>query len=635
MSERFYSLLICCLAIFLGNPINAIAQEKETLAPLVGPAPSNFAEMWSGFDPCAEPLEVETVKAWEEEGVMLRIVRFRIGVFKGKKAKLAAVYGYPKNVAATGEKVPGLLQIHGGGQYADYKACLANAKRGYATVSIAWAGRISAPEYRVDSSVVKLFWDGNQDDSKYKLTTDWGAVDGYHAPSRYPKNQFPSIAPAHYTLDSISSPRNSGWFLCALAARRALTFLERQPEVDPEKIGVYGHSMGGKLSVMVASDSRVKAAAPSCGGISDRYSKSSLFSSTLGDNVSLNQIKCPIIFQSPANDFHGRIGDLPSAIKEIGSDDWRVTCAPHHNHQDTAEYEVASQLWFDQYLMGKFVFPQSPQAHLDLKTADGVPLFTVRPDPTRPALSVDIFYTQHGSEQELPTDRISTMTRFWHHAKAETSHGEWAAKLPFSESDQPIWVYANVLYALDEDVNGVGYYYGDYTAKTFNLSSLMLTATASELQSAGCRPSRRPTPLIESFDAGWKREWFAYRAKPWSQTTYKLRDKIWKAPKNASLVLEIKSKNDNQLVVIIDGFAKVFDVKGGGQWQTIQLDPKDLKNYEEETLGSWEDLTSLKLSASEWLKPKNRDLSKPRLLGKHWQGPPPELKGLRWIKKTN
>jgi pimeloyl-ACP methyl ester carboxylesterase len=276
---------------------------------------------------------------------------------------MAAVYGYPKE----GKDFPGLVQIHGGGQYADYRAVLANAKRGYATISIAWAGRISALGYVVNKEGVQLFWDGKTDDRRYKLTTDWGAVDGYHAPGRNPGNVFPSAKPAAWTLDKVESPRNSGWFLCALAARRALTFLEQQPQVNPDRLGVYGHSMGGKLTVMTAMDPRVKAAAPSCGGISDRHNNSPLYRATLGDDVSLRQISCPIIFLSPSNDFHGRISDLPKAIAEIGTEYWRVTCSPHHNHQDTSQYEVATMLWMDQYLRDSFSFPQTPETTLALK----------------------------------------------------------------------------------------------------------------------------------------------------------------------------------------------------------------------------------------------------------------------------
>lgn len=159
-------VVIICLSCSIA------AADPDTLPPLKnGRAPKNFEEMWAGFDPQAEPLEVETLKEWEESDVVLRIVRFRIGVFKGKKARLAAIYGFPKSVLGTDERLPGLVQIHGGGQYANHKACLANAKRGYATVSIAWAGRISAPGYRVTPAEVKLFWDGKTDDPKYKLTT--------------------------------------------------------------------------------------------------------------------------------------------------------------------------------------------------------------------------------------------------------------------------------------------------------------------------------------------------------------------------------------------------------------------------------------------------------------------------------
>jgi hypothetical protein len=365
------------LVLLLFGTSIAAGQDGETLPALKdGQAPRNFDEIWAGFDPCAEPLEIEVLKEWEEDGVVLKVLRYRIGVFKGKKAMMAAVYGFPKR----GSKLPGLVQIHGGGQFGHHNPCLTNAKRGYATISLAWAGRISAPGFVVNNNGVKLFWDGKTDDPAYRLTTDWGAVDGYHAPGRNPGNVFPSAKPAAWTLDAVESPRNSGWFLCALAARRALTFLQQQPEVDPDRLGVYGHSMGGKLTVMTAVDPRVKAAAPSCGGISDRDNSSPLFRATLGDDVSLKQISCPIIFLSPANDFHGRIGDLPDAIAEIDTDQWRVTCSPHHNHQDTPPYEVATMLWMDQHLKESFSFPQAPETTLSLNTHDGVPSVSVQPD---------------------------------------------------------------------------------------------------------------------------------------------------------------------------------------------------------------------------------------------------------------
>ncbi len=329
--------------------------------------------------------------------------------------------------------MPGLVQIHGGGQYADYKACLTNAKRSYATVSIAWAGRISAPGLcgLTERSQIVL---GRQNRSS-QLQVDHG-LGGRLTATTLPAETREIIFRVHNRQRGRSTRSSllatAAGFWCALAARRALTFLEQQPEVDPDRLGVYGHSMGGKLTVMTAFDSRVKAAVPSCGGISDRYSDSPLFRATIGDDVSLKKIKCPIIFLSPANDFHGRIGDLPDSINEIATKDWRVTCSPHHNHQDTADYEVATQLWFDQHLQNSFEFPATPETDLTLKNDDGVPIVTVNPDQSMPILSVDIFYTQHGVAGRDPHE--NSMHRFWHHAAAKGTGGVWAASLP---SEQP------------------------------------------------------------------------------------------------------------------------------------------------------------------------------------------------------
>ena len=615
---------------FIGCSV-ASGRAPETLPLLTdGEAPTNFAEMWEGFDPRAEPLAVETIKEWEEDDVVLRIVRFQIGVFKGQKARLAAIYGFPKNRSESRKALPGLVQIHGGGQYADHKACLLNAKRGYATVSIAWAGRISAPGYRVSPSEVKLFWDGKTDDAAYRLTTDWGAVDGYHAPGRNAGNSFPSAKAAAWTLDTVESPRNSGWFLCAVAARRALTFLEEQPEVDPDKLGVYGHSMGGKLTVMTAVDARVKAAAPSCGGISDRDNASLLFRSTLGDDVSLKELSCPIIFLSPANDFHGRIGDLADAVTEISSRQWRVTCSPHHNHQDTAEYEVATVLWFDEHLKGTFAFPKTPDSALELDTADGVPTLTVRPDPAHPILSVDVFYTQQGGRDETSTDRENTMHRFWHHAKATESNDRWTATLPLPHADRPLWVYANVRYPLERPVTGAGYYYGSYMAKSFNVSSLLQRATPEELAAAGVRATLAPSLLIEDFGGDWEKEWFTYKPEEWARATHKVYSDAWKAPEKAKLGLEVRSAEQNELIVMIDEHVAEVKLTGGVNWQRIVFSPGDFENLAGERLGGWGNIRRLKLSPSERLRPKRGSTRKSRIVGKDWRGTKPEFRELRW-----
>ena len=624
--QRSMQLILCLSFVFGLISADLWGQEAETFPPLQGDvAPADFDTMWAGIDPLAEPLETEAVKEWEQDGVVLRVVRFRIGVFKGKKSLLAGIYGFPKNTAGN---LPGLLQIHGGGQFADARAVITNAKRGYATLSIAWAGRINATGYKVDRDIVKLFWADETSDPKYKLTTDWGALDAYHAPCRNSKNSFARLEPAEWTIDKVVSPRNSPWFLAAFAARRGLTFLEQQPEVDKNRLGVYGHSMGGKLTVLTSVDKRVKAAAPSCGGISHRDEPGAMFKNTISDSASLKHISCPIIFLSPANDFHGRIGDLPTAIAEIKSEQWRVTCSPHGSHQDTAEYEVATQLWFDQYLQDRFEFPLTPKTTLEIDKETGVPNFLIQPDASRAFDRIDVFYTQDGLANETPKERNITKNRFWHYASATKTDAGWQASLPVGDVEKPLWAYANVTYPLEKPVLGAGYYYSTYTADKFNLSSLVQIRTPKELQSAGCKATLKPMTLIEDFASGWEKEWFTYKPRQWRRSTHKVFSPLWQAPSKAELVFDVRCEQPNKLVVLLDEHASEVDIPAGDQWQTVRLSPSQFTDQANEPLQSWENLKTLSLSPSEKLK--STDRKNPRVVGQAWNGADPEFRNMRW-----
>jgi dienelactone hydrolase len=620
MIERFLILLSNWL-------LNA-----ETLPSLKAEeAPKTHAELWQNFDPRKDALDVEILHEWEEDGVFLKILRYHIGTFKGQPAKMAAIYGYPKGAKA----LPGLVQIHGGGQYADHRAVLTNAKRGYATISLSWAGRISSPHYRLGPPEVKLFWDDKTEDPDYKITTDWGALDAYHAPSRYPgPNAFVKIVTSPHSLDPFLSPRNNSWFLCTLGARRALTFLEQQPQVNPSKLGVYGHSMGGKLTVLTAgADSRVKAAAPSCGGISDRYNKDPLHHNTVGDQPSLKKITCPTIFLSPSNDFHGRINDIPIAISEIKSPEWRVTSAPHLNHRDIPEHEVATQLWFDQHLKRTFTWPETPTTTLQLNSPDGIPILQVIPDSSRPIESVDVYYTQQGLPSDHKNIHENSINKFWHHSSPRVAGNTWSAALPLSDPNKPLWVYANVRYQLDEPIRGAGYYYGNYTAKNFTLSSPLKIIPPEELKSAGVKATLQPTPLIESFNGDWQKHWYRHSTNSWEFRTHKVYHPLWKAPQNAHLTIEVSSEKANTLALGLDDYAVELDHPGDSTWRTFTFRTSDFKDAQLQPLRDWNSLKELRLLPSETLrgKPiKSGKRSSRRVGNSTWQGSAPRFKNLRW-----
>ena len=122
-------LLIALLLVAAGA---AFPTGTDSLPPLRdGKVPQSLDELWGGYDPRAEPLEAETLKEWERDGIVCRVVGYRIGTFKGAPATMVGLYAFPKGAT----KLPGLLQIHGGGQSANLDGAVADAKRGYAPLS--------------------------------------------------------------------------------------------------------------------------------------------------------------------------------------------------------------------------------------------------------------------------------------------------------------------------------------------------------------------------------------------------------------------------------------------------------------------------------------------------------------------
>ncbi len=256
--------------------------------------PQNLQELWANYADLEQqtPLDIEVLKTWEQEGIVFRIVRYQVGVFKGSPARVGAFYAFPKG----GNKLPALLEMHGGGQSASLNCVVTYAKRGYACLSINWGGNAM--------NLGSENWTGPQ--------TDWGKLDATHPPQRNKANHFAgALTPDEFTLDTVESPRNSNWYLVLIAGRRAITFLEQQPEVDTKRIGALGHSMGGKLTTNLAAiDKRIKAAVPSCGGAGDitdnlsnvpgasRTKRTPLELACVSDNAYIPLLTCPILWLS-------------------------------------------------------------------------------------------------------------------------------------------------------------------------------------------------------------------------------------------------------------------------------------------------------------------------------------------------
>jgi hypothetical protein len=487
--------------------------------------PQTLAELWAGFEPRKDPLEIEVLKEWEQGSVVCRLIRYQVGIFKGAPAKVAAFYAFPKG----GTKLPALVELHGGGQSASLNSVVTYAQRGYAGISLNWGGN------KLNFGGAQMSYDGPQ--------TDWGKLDATHPPQRNPANHFAgSLMPDEYTLDAVESPRNSNWFLVLMAARRAITFLEHQPEVDATRIGAHGHSMGGKLTTNLAGiDKRIKAAVPSCGGSGDllenetvvpggsRTKRTALELACISDNAYLPLITCPILWLSPTNDFHGHLDNMAWNWRSLPDARTRFSIAPHLNHRHTGEHAITEYLWFEEHLKGAaFRMPRTPATVLDLKTDDGLPQLTVTPEDSHPIRRVDIYYSLDPH----------ALTRFWRDAKALKIGRQWKAQCPVMNLDQPIFAYANVVYETPAQYRTGPQQAGQENSDTFAISSRVLSAGPAQLQAAKVKATDKPDRQIDDGTRGWH-DWYRLNwGHPplWTATTRKLKDPKWRGPDGATPV---------------------------------------------------------------------------------------------------
>jgi len=601
------------LALLVGGPAWGAG------APAV---PQNVAELWADFDPRAEPLEVDVAAEWADDTGLYQVLRYTIGTFKGTKARMAAFYGRPK----VGGKVPGLLHMHGGGQRAFLGVVRYYVGRGYACISVNWGGR-PLNEKQPD-------WPN----------TDWGAVD----PTQSNVPGYASLKPTPKSLVPIASPKNNNWYVLTLACRRALTFLERRPEVDGERLGVFGHSMGGNLTFYVAgTDERVKAAVPSVGGVGFRThdvpglpgtarkidgsaAATALFRRTIASEAYAPHVACPILFLGATNDFNSRMESVYRCYGRLRHQEYRFTFAPHLNHRFLPANEVCRPLWLDAHLKGGFAFPKTPAAELLLNQPDGVPRVRVRPDPAMPVAAVDLYYA-------IDPDALA---RFWRDGGARQEGDAWLGSCPVLDLDRPLVAFANVTYRLDRPETLPR----GRRVERFCLSSKLLTATPEMLRNAGVKATDRRSLVIDDFARGW-RDWYVLEGRNphhWQFWTRKVSDPKWRGPKGARLALEVKSARENTLVVLVRenewrryrGRRKEYvaeaALKGSDQWQEIRLAATDFKHAKDGTPpAAWDEIDQLGLRAYADVAEGGQTVR----VGGRWAGPMPEFRLLRWVPK--
>lgn len=558
--------------------------------------PQSVEQLWADFDPRRDPLETEVIREFQEDGAVIRHVRFVIGTFKGQTARMTAIYGIPPGATGQNEKLPAVMHIHGGGQRAFLSEIKLLTSRGYAALSVNWGG--SAGQSPFNSVEGAQPGDPN---------TDWGAVD----PSQLNATRYDSILPGPKQLfEEIEHPKNNNWYLLTLGCRRGLTFLEQQPEVDPQRLGVHGYSMGGNLTMYVAgTDRRVKAAVPAVGGAGWRWQPHpviggtiqvdhvkgdvDLFARTLSFESYAPLIACPVLHRSATNDFHGWMDDVYRTNALIPNQPLRYSWTPHFNHRLSPEVAITMPLWFDQHLKNGPKLPETPATQLSLQTADRVPELRVTGDAkTLPVARCEVYYSVD------PDPR----SRFWRSADAVPDGDSFRAKLALHTLDRPLYAFANVYHTLPKPESLAALPGHNRPVTEMCLSSEFHSVPPARLQDAGVIPSLSVSALIDDFSSSSAmRDWYSLNADhlPLAQYwTRKLTDPVWQGREGATLKLTLKMPQTNTLsFVVIEnewrsdrGPRKTYicekEIAGSDSDQTVSLRANDFVSGID-TLKSW------------------------------------------------
>ena len=566
-------------------------------------------DFWGKYNPHEFPLNVQVVKEWQDEKGNYQLVIYDLGKLNGtnKSAspKIAAYYGYPKGA----KNVPGIVQIHGGGQRANKSRVQSWVELGFACISINWGGRVL-----------------EQADTP---NTDWdGLAAGFIRPGVTKADELDhhnTVKGGKNTLFKEAHLLNSSWNLIALSARRALTFLEERPEVDKTKLGVEGHSMGGRSTVLTAIDPRIKAASPSVGGSGFLYQdmwglKGSarrmkaedgldLYQKTVSAQAYWPHIKAPTLFLGSTNDFNSPTELVIKGMSLLPDQSiHQLAMAPHLNHRFTTGTDNARFLWMVSHLQNDFEFPKQSKATLNLKNETGIPVFTVKVDRStkHKVQKVDIYY---GYARD---PRI----RFWRSAKAHKVGDTYAAHCPVFDTNEPLFAFANITYEIDKSLPGRP---GHPASNVLTLSSNYLMAYPDELKRAGVKAIEKPRRLVDNFSNDMQ-DWYILNGNNphhWFYSTRKLLDPSWMGPKGGKLSVELETTEaDNTLGVVVqvntwqgytgrrqDTFYALVKLENKGK-NSFQLSPKDFKNEKGQSLVDWDEITELSFTSSKRLKGK-------------------------------
>ncbi|HEX8916256.1 MAG TPA: hypothetical protein VF796_28155, partial [Humisphaera sp.] len=415
-----------------------------------------------------------------------------------------------------------------------------------------------------------------------------------------------------------------------------------------------GHSMGGKLTVMLAGcDGRIKAAAPSCGGTGDAPdalrarpgnaarppNPSRPYAECIDDVPYLKRVTCPIVYLGPQNDFNGLVDELFLNWPVVPSTEVAYAISKHLNHRHEAAAAFVDVLWFDRHLKGGPPLPKTPGITAVLKGPVGVPVATVTPDRPAEVARVELFYSVDPNGQ----------FRFWRSADARRVGDAWVADCPILSADMPVLFMANVHYPFPKP-ELVGPPGARSPGPTFLLSTKVLTFEVPAVRAAGPALTDAADRTLER-DFTALQDWYVLeRGNPVHQqlVTRKVKDPKWRGPDGATLALDVRDARGGELALSLEfnayaqygrekptgEFHVALPVKPLPDWQTVEVRLADLKPTKPGTPmpKDWQTLCSLTLAGRITLKDVAGNAA--TTIGDGRFDAKRELRNLRWVGGT-
>ena len=562
--------LLCVPAAAQGEPQAKKNGEPQMLTP---------PEVWSPYDPNAGALDEEVLRRWTTKAGNYKEIYFSAYI-EGHTVRVYGIYAAPlqaRGPGASGQiqesktKVPAVMHLHGGGQTVNEQWLEAWTARGYAALTCNYHGE----------------WEQRERFTVYPEALK-------HGNHKYAAEKEMATAP---------NVRASSWYIWSAVARRALTYLCAQPEVDPARIGAFGISMGGTTIWSFAMDPRLKAACAIYGCGWNRYyryiprfdTSATLPEMSQDDRVWLKgmapegcapYVKCPMLFLNGSNDNHGNMDRAYETLARLPADvERRQAFTPRFCHHIGADFGPDLFLWMDAWLKGGPAWPKSPVAKVALG-ADGVPVVTISADRPAEVEKVAVYYA---------VTNPRPMSRNWRRAAATPAEGGWRAVLPVLDAKAYLFTFANVRYK-----TGVHLSSNEEAVIPASLGSARATDTVSKVlyegsdgtgmwaTSSPCTdpvpPEKIPLPIQSATGPGGKAGFTVMQYV--APITYQPGDPKWQAPEEAGLSFQVATSQGETFKVLFheDYFwpgQRTYEadvaLKGQAGWQTVTLFPSDFR----------------------------------------------------------